>query len=101
MYPDTSVKVLRGTAQTYPRIPVQFDPGKPIEGSYQGGGSPYFRYRAYVMGKYDIKQQDLLVDLSNIDSNTGTYFQYRVINEPKYYAYDNHMEIECDHVDGV
>lgn len=102
MSTDAYVTVKRGgqPVSTIPAFYVQIDNMSQQESAYYGGAAPYQRYAIYPLAVYDIRQEDLLVDTVNIDPKTGTYKQYRVINDPEPFP-DQHLEIVADRYRGV
>ena len=89
-----------GTQLTTKPLRVQLDSMNPVEASYYGGAAPYFRYAGYILSSpFDIRQQDLLVDVVNVDPKTQANKQYRIINDPEWFP-DGHYELVVDRSDG-
>jgi hypothetical protein len=97
---DITVTVKRGGTAVagIPELDVQLDnagsPGS-TEANYNGGVQPFMRFDAYVYGNWDLRQSDLFVDTVNMDPDTGTYKQYRVVNIPENFP-DFHVECLVD-----
>lgn len=97
---DIYVKVQRAGVQVYPKVYLQLDNLSVQEASYYGGVAPYQRFQCYALTILDLRQGDLLVDLSNVNPVTGTNTQYRIINIPEPFP-DSHMELVVDLVRGT
>lgn len=97
---DIFVSVARAGTTVISSVYLQIDNMSPIEAAYYGGAAPYFRYEAYALANYDIRQGDLLVDLNNIDPKTSAHTQYRVVNDPEQFP-DEHTELIIDRVRGT
>ena len=99
---DAYVTVKRGGSPvtSIPAFSVQIDNMSQAEAAYYGGAAPYQRYAIYLLAVYDLRQEDLLIDTKNIDPKTGTFKQYRIINDPEPFP-DLHMEIVADRYRGT
>jgi len=96
---DIFVSVARAGTTTIPSLYLQLDTMSQQEAAYYGGAAPYFRYAAYALNNYDIRQGDLLSDLNTIDPKTNAHTQYRVINDPEPFP-DEHLELVLDKTRG-
>ena len=99
---DAYVTVKRGGSPvaTIPPFYVQIDNMGQAEAAYYGGAAPYQRYSIYATAIYDLRQEDLLVDIKNTDPKTNALKQYRIINDPEPFP-DMHMEMVADRVRGT
>ncbi len=106
MSKDITINVQRanGTSPVLTNIGgVQLDNRAiPNEVLYYEGVASREMFDAYITGIYDIRQTDILTEVSNanplissIDPVTGTNYQYRVISIPETFP-DNHMEFTID-----
>ena len=99
MSKDIFVSSKRAGSTVISSLYLQLDNMSQVEAAYYGGAAPYFRYAAYALQNYDVRQGDLLVDLNNIDPKTSAHTQYRVINDPEPFP-DEHLELVVDRVRG-
>lgn len=97
MSKDIFVKAQRAGVQIAgaTNVYIQLDNMSQQEAAYYGGAAPYQRFMAYTLAVYDLRQSDLLVDLSNIDPKTSTNTKYRIINIPEFFP-DMHGELVVD-----
>lgn len=91
-----NVQRVNGTAPVLTSVYMQIDNLDVSETLYYEGVAPVERFIAYALGIYDIRQTDILIDNSNIDPVTSTYYRYRVISLPEPFALDQHMEMTVD-----
>jgi len=97
---DIFVQIRRAGVQVQAKVAVQLDDMSVQEASYYGGVADYQRYNGYVLANMDIRQGDLLIDLSNVDPRTGSLTQYRVVESSEQFP-DQHTELVCDLVRGT
>lgn len=76
-------------------IALQLDNMPVSEVLYYEGDTHIERFRAYTQWIYDIRQNDLFTDVSNIDPVTSTNYRYRVIDIPESSPTQN-MRMTCD-----
>ena len=104
MSKDIFVSAKRAGTTVISSLYLQLDNMSQQEAAYHGpaqdGAIPYFRYSAYALQNYDIRQGDLLTDLNNIDPKTSAHTLYRVINDPEPFP-DEHLELVLDKVRGT
>lgn len=100
---DIFVNVQRVNTSTnaMSNIYMQLDNEPVSEMLYYEGVTPVERFTAYTLGIHDIRQTDILIDVTNIDPITSTNYKYRVISIPEPFPMDGHMELLCDLLRGT
>ncbi|GAC1471376.1 MAG: hypothetical protein PVSMB5_19950 [Ktedonobacteraceae bacterium] len=94
MSSDVHGIVTRDGAQIFPKVTFQIERMSEMEASAHGGQSPYYLYNGFCLGAYDLRQNDYIVDLYNVDPVTNQPKAYQIINEPESFP-DQHMEFQC------
>jgi hypothetical protein len=101
---DITVNVQRagGTTHVYSNVAMQLDTMSQTESAYYGGTAPYRRFYGFILANLDIRHEDLLIDVRNVNPDTGVNAQYRVVNNPDDDTFiDMHMELVVDRVEGT
>lgn len=96
-----TVKRAGSLVTSIPAFPAQVDLMSQSEAAYYGGAAPFQRFSIHTTGTYDIRQEDLLIDLQHIDPKTNQPKQYRVINDPGTEQFLSHNEIVADRYRGT
>lgn len=76
-------------------ISMQFDNLPVSEVLEYEGAARVERFSVYILGIYDIRQTDILIDTKNTDPVTATNYRYRVIDIPEPFP-DFHMQLTAD-----
>jgi hypothetical protein len=97
MSTDISARVTRDNAQIYAKLEFQIDRMSEVE-AMAYSQDPKYLYDGFCWGIYDIRQNDYIVDLKNVDLVTLQAKAYQILNEPEPFD-DAHMEFQCGRAD--
>ena len=93
-----TAKVTRDNTQIYDDLVFKIDRMGEVEAlSYSV--PPSYLYNGIIEGIYDLRQNDYIVDLVNVDPVTTQPKAYQIINEPEPHELTQTMEFQCARAD--
>lgn len=91
-------KITRDTALIYDSLVFQIDSMSDVE-ALSHSAPPSYLYNAIVEGIYDLRQNDYITDLKNVDPITQQFKAYQIISEPGEHELTQTMEFQCMRAD--